>query len=302
MLPTTRESTLAEHLKLVEMINRLTSPLLDLARDIKGGDTEYYEDAIFLNRLRFQATSLGDLVHDILNGRYREAYNNIRMIFEFYLLFELLSTGTKYTMRYQIRRSHGDATLDEAKRLFIESVNQARQTSRGDIIGIHSQTKDTVTLLRKGIEVVDSDGIPTGDLVPWFQSAWENYRPNHHIHLGKLSTARFLTQDWRPFRNSRGRQDDAAQRNLFRRIFTFDGIIENLRLNGRLNKKTATRVVVHYNFLSGYTHSTHEAVASLRQSSWNNQVYDHYHSELCLLYLAHLLQMHLELALRYLRY
>ena len=113
MLPTTRESTLAEHLKLVEMINRLTSALLDLARDIKGGDTEYYEDAIFLNRLRFQATSLGDLVHDILNGRYREAYNNIRMIFEFYLLFELLSTGTKYTMRYQIRRSNGDATLNE---------------------------------------------------------------------------------------------------------------------------------------------------------------------------------------------
>ena len=117
-------------------------------------------------------------------------------------------------MRYQIRRSNGDATLDEAKRLFIESVNQARQTSRGDIIGIHSQTKDTVTLLQKGIEIVDSDGIPTGDLVPWFQSAWENYRPNHHIHLGKLSTARFLTQDWRPFRNRRGRQDDAAQRNL----------------------------------------------------------------------------------------
>ena len=47
MLPTTRESTLAEHLKLVEMINRLTSALLDLARDIKVGDTEYYEDAIF---------------------------------------------------------------------------------------------------------------------------------------------------------------------------------------------------------------------------------------------------------------
>ena len=34
----------------------------------------------------------------------------------------------------------------------------------------------------------------------------------------------------------------------------------------------------------------------------DNQVYDHYHSELCLLYLAHLLQMHLELALRYFRF
>lgn len=299
-----RESTLAEHRKLVEMIFRFTSAFDDLGKDIQRGDTEYYEDSKFLDHLSWQATSLGDLVDDVLNGRYRESYNNIRMIFEFYLLLDLMSTGTKYTIRYLIHRQKDDASISmhAAKAQFIESVKQAMKTSRPDILGIHRQTNNSVTLVHRGVRVVDADGSPTGELVPWFRAAWENYHPDHHQHIAKLSTGRFLTQRWKPFRNRRGRQDDTEQREIYRNVFSFDGLITNLRLNGRLNKKTATRVYVHYNFLSGYTHTTHQGIMSLRQSNWHRRVYDHFHSELCLLYVAHLLQMHLELALRYFRW
>ena len=59
--------------------------------------------------------------------------------------------------------------------------------------------------------------------------------------------------------------------------------------------------MVHYNFLSGYSHGTHEALTSVHHSSYDGEIYNHYHSELCLLYISHLLGLHLQLALEFFR-
>jgi hypothetical protein len=83
----------------------------------------------------------------------------------------------------------------------------------------------------------------------------------------------------------------------------------NLCLNGVLNKKLSTRVLVHYNFLSNFSHSTSDSISLVSRHRITeikpgglSIIYNHYSSELALLYICHLLSMHLQHAMSYLRW
>jgi hypothetical protein len=83
-------------------------------------------------------------------------------------------------------------------------------------------------------------------------------------------------------------------------------MVDKLRLNGVLTTKTAARLRVHYNFLSGFSHTTHRSAerilsASTLRGTAVSLSYNHYHTELILLYVSHLAGMLLSLALRYFR-
>jgi hypothetical protein len=113
----------------------------------------------------------------------------------------------------------------------------------------------------------------------------------------------FLERDWAPFPKRR-RIPDPAHTQYYRDYFTFDALLAKLRLNRKLGAKTAARMRVHYNFLSGFVHQTHESTERLLNIHWmrhDNYVigYNHYHSELALLYVAHISKLFLDWFVNY---
>lgn len=293
------EQTIKEHEELLNLINELEAALTSFRQDIVWGSSSWAQDYDFLDFVRVQRISLTSVKESVLDGFYREAYNTIRMILEGYLLLRLISTCNKYPTWYHIQRAKGDRSLEDAKSRFKYDV----QKNLTDLVKIEDEDKNTIVLIRQGIRTRDEQGNDAGVIIPYYLTAWQQYEPEEH-HLKKPEMQKELLPEWASFKIRRAKLSDVDHRFLYMKLFTFDSMVRNLRWNGILSIKTATRVKVHYNFLSGFTHSSKYAISLSRP--WQSfatadadMFYNHYKSELALLYVCHLLAMHLELGLYY---
>jgi len=295
------EQTAKEHEELLNLISELEAALTRFPRDIEWGDSVWAQDMEFLDFVHVQRISLVSAQESALKGFYREAYNTIRMVLEGYLLLRLIYTCDKYPTWYKVKRVKGDKSLDDAKAKFITRAREAMP----DLVDIEDEGKEIVVAIRRGIHIVDNQRNDTGGIFPYYYGAWWQYRPEEH-HLKKPEVQKELLPEWAVFRNRRAELSDMPHSDFYQRLFTFRSMLRNLRWNGVLSFKTAARVIVHYNFLSGFTHSTKDAIT--RSQAWHSLAtanadvaYNHYKSELALLYVCHLLAMHLELSLYYFR-
>jgi len=293
------QQTINEQQQLLDLIDELIAALARFSEDIEWGSSVWAQDQEFLDFVQVQRISLKSSRETAMNGLYREAYNTIRIVLEGYLLLRLIFTCDKYPTWYRIGRAKGDKSLDDAKAKFKEHA----QRDVPDLVRIENDGERIMVLIRRGIRVVDDQGNDTGVVVPYYSYAWHQYRPNVH-HLAKPGVQRELLPEWTILKSTRAKLTDMRHRDFYLKLFTFDSMLRNLRWNGVLNQKTAARVTVHYNFLSGFTHSTKDAIRL--SQPWNSFptrgddiAYNHYKSELALLYVCHLLAMHLELAIYY---
>jgi hypothetical protein len=80
------------------------------------------------------------------------------------------------------------------------------------------------------------------------------------------------------------------------RLFTFQRLLENLALNRLLSTRLLIQVEVHHSFLSAYVHGVQKAyeLAYGHRRGPNLGKFDHYDSELCLLYVITLAAAELE--------
>jgi len=303
------KQTFEEQRQLIGLINDLLGAIDKLPSEIEWGNSQWLPDSEILDFIRIQALSLQHARDTIIQGYYRDAYHLIRMVFEAYFLFRLIGTCDKYPFRMKIARGKRDPSLDHAKRRVIQQVKR----KFGELlIRVYEEDKHTLVALVRGKRVVDEKGNDTGIILPFYYGAWQQYQPVRHHLRGKsqeekLSTSRFLEGDWSSIQKvSRGQANETHSR-LYRWFLNFDKVLENLRLNSVLNKKTTTRVIVHYNFLSNFSHSTSDSIKNLLRLQNYYMVggsgtlisYDHYYSELALLYVCHLLSMYLEHAIYY---
>ena len=107
----------------------------------------------------------------------------------------------------------------------------------------------------RGITIVDNQGNDTGVKIPYYYGAWRDFRPvEYHLKRegiqDRIPTRRFLTGEGATVPRKVKKEILENYGALYKYFLTFDRILENLRLNGILNKKLTTRVLVHYNFLS----------------------------------------------------
>lgn len=293
------ETCINEHAKLVDLTAEVISECQGLRSALQSTWLNDYE---FADCIELQAASLAAAADLAQRGFYRDSYNTIRMILEDYLLLCLVWLGTAYTQRYRVARLPEDRTLGAAKQRFIQD---AQHKLGKDLLRVIDEGKDVVTLVRRGIRVLDADGNDTGRIVPLYWHAWKQYRSQHFLQRPRLSSRRFLQGEWAIGGRRRRRGTPEKQdRDYYRNFFSFERVLEKLQLNKILTKKTSMRVVVHYNFLSGFSHSTYSSLSSLMDGRSYHQFdglqYDHYHSELGLLYVAHLGALHMELVDKYL--
>jgi hypothetical protein len=254
----------------------------------------------FLELLSLHRLTLLCSSEEALDGSYREGYNTIRMALEAYLLSRLIFTCEKYEFKWIVRRSKNDRSLDEAVARAEQSI---RDAAGPELVSLKRTAKNTLVAVRRGVPIMDNDQRPSGRVLPFYYGAWKQYRPEEH-HLSALE--RYLERKWSIAKGKRASGKDPRHREFYREFFTFDGMVDKLRLNGILTKNTAVRLRVHYNFLSGFSHTTHRSVDRILNASsfrWTpvSPSYNHYHSELVLLYVCHLAGMFLNLALGYFR-
>lgn len=296
--------TKREHHLLLNETRRLLAELNSFQERIYWGSSTWLPDITFFEYLALQTSSL-QVARDLaIGGHYREAYNSIRQVLEGYLTLRLITECLLYPRTFRIRRAQGDPNIADAKARFRSDIADIISSGkRPDIVREWPQreTDKTITLIFKGIQVNDTSGQPTGRYVPFYAHLWSQYDPMHHVLGKRTDPRRWLVPEWAPFRNRRAREQAGENQDIYRGFFTFDRIVEHLRLNGVLNQKTATRLFVHYNYLSSHSHNTHRSYQQFTRSAPTSFRYDHYHSELCLLYILHLSAMFLEFALGFCR-
>jgi hypothetical protein len=297
-----REETTQEHHKLLSLIDEVLSLTDSLPERIDWSGSVWLPDQELLGYVNFQAKSLRVVRNLVLAGHYRESYSSIRVVFEFYFLLRLVTEGVLYKRKFKIRRLQSDRNLSQAKARFRADVSKLQESgARTDIIKElrAEEAKDIIVLLFCGIAVTDEEGKPTEHIVPIYHHYWIHYDSSHHLLRKKIRSTRWLNPAWGGL-GVRGAQELAyanENKSIYQNYFTFDKVIEHLRLNKILNSKTATHAYVHYNYLSNYSHTTHQSLHGLNVNSYSPSIYSHYHSELCLLYTLYLLKMHLLLVI-----
>lgn len=305
-----KSQTLKEHRELVKTIVELIATLKKLPKDVRWGDSTWYHDKQYLDFVRIQTLSLENVMKNAIQGYYRDSYHLIRMIFEGYFTLRLISTCDKYPIRVKIRKGKKDATLNDARDRMIE---QAQKVFGSRMLRTYMENNNTLVAIVRGVPVVDDKKEDTGVTIPFYYSAWHEFQPmEYHLKkknvIKKYSTLRFLKGEWAGVPNRRSNLYDKYE-SLYRYYLTFGRMLENLCHNGVLNNSTTTRVLVHYNFLSGFSHSTSDSISLISTRRLSeitkgglDNVYNHYLSELALLYICHLLSMHLQHAIHYLRW
>lgn len=303
--------TSKEHEHLINLIEELIVAIKRLPADVEWGETSGAEDMEILNFIRIQTISLQNAKDTTIRGFYRDTYHLLRMVFEAYFVLRLISTCDRYPVRIKIKRKPNDRSLQHAKNRLIQ---EAQIVFGNRLITTYMEDKRTIVALLRGIPVVDEQGRDTGVTIPYYYQAWHDFRPvEYHLRRpglqDRIPTLRFLSGEWAiaPRRIKKELNEDYGV--LYRYFLAFDKILDNLCLNGVLNKKTTTRVIVHYNFLSNFSHSTSDSISMVSRSTiWGitpsglDNVYNHYFSELALLYICHLLSIHLQHTIYYLRW
>jgi len=308
-IPTTTQT---EHGQLINLIDELINAIIRIPEDVEWGETSYMEDVEILNFVRIQTLSLHNARENVLRGYYRDTFHLIRMLFEAYFVLRLVSTCEKYPFRIKIKRGEHDASLEHARN---RTMQEVQRVFGGRLIKTYVEDKNTVVAILRGIPVVDGQGQDTGIIIPYYYQAWHDFRPvEYHLRRDglqdRIPTLRFLTGEWAAFPRRKMKKELTKDYGLIYKYFlTFDKILDNLCLNGVLNKKLSTRVLVHYNFLSNFTHSTSDSISlvSTRRITEITPgglsiIYNHYSSELALLYICHLLSMHLQHVIFYLKW
>ena len=296
----TRQQVLSEHGALVELNYELLEAMRTFRHSLNRGPHVWAQDGEFLELVELNRLTLLSANEQALDGFYRDAYNATRMALEGYLLTRLIFTCERYEFKWIIRRSKSDRSLDEA---VARAEQQIRARAGPELVSLKRTAKDTLVAVRRGVPIVDDDGCPSGRILPFYYGAWKQYRPEEH-HLSALE--RYLEREWSIAKGRRGGEKDPRHRQFYRDYFTFDGMVDKLRLNRALTSKTVARLRVHYNFLSGFSHTTRRSVERILNVTNYRGIpvsvsYNHYHSELGFLYVCHLAAMFLSLGLSYFR-
>ncbi len=292
-----REQTMEEHGDLVRIDQELATVIRGMANRLIHGEAQWSVDTEYTEFLGAQGLTMIATVELACEGFYRDAYTTVRTALEAYLLFHLITLCYKYEFTYRVRRSRTDPDLKSALARFEAEI---RSKPERNLVSLKRVGTDRLVAIRRGLDVVDSDQKPTGRMISFYHSAWQQYDANEH-HLGNLQ--RYLEREWAVSRVRR--VPDPRHAQFYRDYFTFSGLLEKLRLNGIVNKGTSARLAVHYNFLSGFTHTTKRAIERLvnvqrYHDGTVHRSYSHYHSELALLYVCHISAMFLRVMLRYL--
>jgi hypothetical protein len=279
-----RETFHAEHGDLLASYEALRRTLAGVNARLKPlGDTDYYQHHVFSNRAGSMLNYLQPAVELAEAAWYEAAFATCRAALEHHFVDTLLFLADRY------RRKLPDVTAEEYKRL--RASRAAREPGTEDIIDLnYDATNRVLSIVRSGIHVRGGERGPDAMSLSVYYRVMDDFRP-FRVPRSTRSYVRHLVE----------LPDDVVVRHLrahadawFQQL-RWDAIKDNLVMNQLCTRRETAHLDVHYSFLGAYVHpvSPH-AMEAVRGARSFQPSYDHYASELVLLYAVALAVRELE--------
>jgi hypothetical protein len=273
-----RSAMAQEHGVLLASAETLLAEIKDFQQRFKETRVSYQIHADFAER----ALSLGEYLSAALSlamaNSYMPALALLRSALEHQLVDQLLFLGRRYKREiFDVKRTdfntwHQDWT---SRKPGTETITRLRWASKATApIG-------TVEVVRTGVH---QEGGKTGPFARALSIYWLLLR-DYDPFVGAPWDQRFLVREHGPLVMHTKLAED--QRRLYGDL-KWDEIKNNLRLNGLFKEKSLRQLGVHYRFLSACVHPWPAAtnVVYGRNRPRQRGRYDHYASELVLLYIV----------------
>jgi hypothetical protein len=293
-----KEETEKEHEKLIVLVNKMIDNVFKISSKIKPKtDVSHEEDGFFLRFLNYQGISSLSVRDLIFDGKYVDAFRIVRCIFENHLLNLLMMKGEFYqrTLKVIPKTKTHQEVCEEA----ILKLEEDHKKGVGKNIISVVPTKDFKHLIVTYRGLTDSQG--NDDLIPYYYFAFQEYDSERHIvekipEINEKSFYPEINKKWQKHHEE------------LSKYLSFSGMKKALILNKIYTEKEWVRISVHYQFLSTFIHPNKKSMGIIEGNVINSYVnspeeiynYDHYLSELALLYVAFHLRYFLEEIIDYL--
>jgi hypothetical protein len=247
------------------------------------GDTSHYQHYVFSDRAGSLLNYLQPAVELASAGWYEAAFATCRAALEHHLVDTLLFLANRY------RRKLPDVTAEEYERF--RASRAAHEPGTEDIVELnYDQTNRVLSIVRTGVHVQGGDRGPSAMALSIYYRIMDDFRPfrvpgpassyvRHMIELPDDAVARFLQ----------------AHADAWFQHLRWNAIKDNLVMNQLFSRREAAHLDIHYTFLSAYAHPVSQhAPEAIRRVRGFQRTYDHYASELVLLYAIALATRELE--------
>jgi hypothetical protein len=271
-----------EHGPLLDAAERLLRHLRDSQSHLAHGpDVYYWQHGQSAERLESLAMYLTGALVLVRHELYMPAFGLLRSALEHHTQDHLLFLANRYMVTYR-------NVSYERLREWQEAISEGRKGYE-DVLDVRRVGKTAVEVVRSGPHFQDESKGPDAQSISILYGVLEHYDP---FTGGKW--AQDFIGDWSYRDDSRHRQAKKAA-DTWRERLTWQALVENLRLNAFYTEKELARWYVHFGFLSAFTHPTPRAVEAIYgHNSPKRYGYDHYASELALLYILTIARLELD--------
>lgn len=263
--------TLREHGPLVQCAAELLDLLRNFRQRIDAGEVAHQQHYVFSQRAESLSLYLQAAL-DLVSGHlYPPAFAVLRGALEHQVIDTLVFLGGRYV--------HVVQGVDENKWVQWQAERESGADWTEDIVEWRRE-KTRVTIVRSGLHASGGKRGPRAQTVSMYYFLLEDFQPltghpdnQTYLNHGFIESEHYV---------------DLARQNqrLYRHALRWSALKANLSINKLYSRRALAHLDVHYTFLSSYVHPTYPDHRVLYGQSWDDSIprYDHYGSELCLLY------------------
>lgn len=282
MLPGQIES---EHAGLLSHANALLADLAGFAGKIDSGDVSYDQHRRYAMRAATLSNQLTAGLALASAERYGPAFCLLRPSLEQLVLDRLLCLASRY------RDTFPDISLPDFEQWKQEW--KAGSEKMQNILRMERDERGTVHVELKGLTSADPSA--AGQTLSVYLFLLEEYQP----FVAPPKEQAQLLPDFD--RDERQKKFVIRQHEMYHTSLRWPALISNLRLNNLASAEDILRISVHYRFLSAFVHplKDHHRLLYGKDHDFDRALhYDHYSSELYLLYAIAFAAFELETLIR----
>lgn len=261
-----------EHAALLQTANTVVVDLHGFQGRLRPGRVAHFQHDVFAERALSLAIYLSSALRLAKADEYISTYAVLRAALEHHLMDRLLFVGNRYTQQYT-----------DVKRAEYERLERDRQQGRPgteDILRV-TYVSGTMSVVRSGLHVRDASGARGRQTLSLYYFLLDQFDP----FVGTPDEQQHLSRGFTSVEDRIRHAEE--QRGMYMRQLRWPGIKVNLRENRLCSEETLRRFEVHYRFLSAFVHplpAGYDLVYG-RNRPTGAPRYDHYASELALLYI-----------------
>jgi hypothetical protein len=259
-----------EHSILLHTATDVLNDLRGFQGRLRRGRVAHMQHDEFAERARSLAIYLSSALRLAAADEYISAFAVLRAALEHHLTDRLLFVGNRYMRKYT------NVTKADYERL--ERKRAREEPGTEDIIRV-TYYGGSMSVVRSGLHVRDEAGVRRRQTLSIYYFLLEQFDPfvGRPVEQQHLSRGFVPVEDW---------QSIAEEQKRMYRPLSWPEVKANLNENRLCSEETLRRFEVHYRFLSAFVHPVPAGYDLVygRNRPTGAPRYDHYASELALLY------------------